>query len=419
VTLPLKRDSQQWLFDHVISETGKVFHFQGPGRGTLPPTVRQHDMISKHLGRIGVRLLEVGRAEQALEHNETALELFFEAANVFGNAQHTILATTEEKRLLHELSIQCYDQVRTLAPYRIERLEIPCPGGQVFANLHLAPGDTPAPCVIFVPGCDMTKEMYPNPISNPALARGMHIISIDGPGQGENNLTGWKLTADNTSAAISAVVDYLLTRSEVDPNRIGILGLSFGNQWAVQAAARDQRFAACAAPWVSFCDKRYLLDSESPRYKQLMAYLTGATSEAELDAIGAAMTIDDDVPNIECPVLMSVGEYDPRSPLDEVYRLVETMTCEWELWVHEDQHHITTPTGRVVASERGMWNIDTYSWALDWMRDRFSKIPMSSPNQVSYIANVGSGPNGTSAHQGSTWTEVYKTSRFMTMTDDA
>jgi hypothetical protein len=46
---PLGRDSQQWVLDYLIQETGKVFHFQGEGRGRLPKRLRSHDMISKHL----------------------------------------------------------------------------------------------------------------------------------------------------------------------------------------------------------------------------------------------------------------------------------------------------------------------------------------------------------------------------------
>ena len=33
---PLARDSQQWMLDYLIQETGRVFHFQGEGRGRLP-----------------------------------------------------------------------------------------------------------------------------------------------------------------------------------------------------------------------------------------------------------------------------------------------------------------------------------------------------------------------------------------------
>ena len=46
----LRRDGQQWEFDRVVKETGRVFHFQPSGRGGLPPSVRMHAMISKHVG---------------------------------------------------------------------------------------------------------------------------------------------------------------------------------------------------------------------------------------------------------------------------------------------------------------------------------------------------------------------------------
>ena len=45
----LARDSQQWMLDYLVQETGKVFHFQGDGRGRLPRSVRSHDMISKEV----------------------------------------------------------------------------------------------------------------------------------------------------------------------------------------------------------------------------------------------------------------------------------------------------------------------------------------------------------------------------------
>ena len=38
---PLARDSQQWMLDYLIRETGKVFHFQGEGRGRLPKRDRK------------------------------------------------------------------------------------------------------------------------------------------------------------------------------------------------------------------------------------------------------------------------------------------------------------------------------------------------------------------------------------------
>jgi dienelactone hydrolase len=404
----LRRDNQQWVFDKTVNETGKVFHFQGPGRGRLPASVKQHDMISKHVAKSAMRLLEIARTEEAIGHRETALELYLEASFVFASAQHPIFENTDEKLQLHALSIHCFDKVRELAPTPIERLVIPWGDRSVFGNLHLLPDRRTAPCVIVIPGCDMTKEMYPSPIANQAMQRGMHVITVDGPGQGECNIAGIHMTADNYADAMVAVVDHLLTRPEVDPDRIVLLGLSFGTHWAVQTVARDHRIKACANMWASMCDKRYLMDQESPRYKQLFAYMTGATTEDEVDAIADAMAVDDVVEQIECPMLISTGEFDPRTPLDELYALYDRMSCPRQLWVHEDQHHMTTTTGRANGSDRGLWDLDSYSWAIDWLRDRLQGKSMSHDGEVCYVTPGGSGPNGTSARPGRSWVDAYR-----------
>ncbi|NND50703.1 MAG: hypothetical protein HKN60_10675, partial [Rhizobiales bacterium] len=48
----LDRDRQQWIFDYMVKTTGRVFHWDEDGR-ELPPSVKSHAQISKHLGRIG------------------------------------------------------------------------------------------------------------------------------------------------------------------------------------------------------------------------------------------------------------------------------------------------------------------------------------------------------------------------------
>jgi len=402
----LKRDGQQWVFDRTIQETGKVFHFQGPGRGYLPRSVHQHDMISKHMGKTGLRLRDRAREADEAGHEMTALELYFDAATVLAQAQHTIFENNDEKKLLHGLSIRSYDRVRELAPTSIEHLEIPWGDGQIYGNLHLCDADGPAPCVITIPGCDMTKEMYPHPLNNHAAQRGLHLLVLDGPGQGECNLDGTKLTADNYEEAVSAAVDYLLTRDEVDPAAIAIFGISFGSFWSFRAAAREPRLRAHVSLWASICDKHYLADVESPRYKQLFAYLTKASSEEELDEILAAMTTHEVAPEIEAPSLLTVGEYDPRSPLQEVEEIYDLMTCERELLIYEDQHHMTTSTGHAVMSDRGIWNLDSYWDAFDWINDRLEGKPMRNPGEVTFMKAGGPGPHAADFVSARDWTEA-------------
>src|SRR5881296_1476813 len=286
---PLARDSQQWMLDYLIQETGKVFHFQGEGRGRLPKSVRNHDMISKHLGLQARKLEATARAEAAAGHPETALDFYFQATVQYAGAQHVIFENNDEKRYLYAGVRRCYEQVIALAPYRIEHIDIPWNGTQVSGNLHLCPGRVAAPLVFYIPGCDTLKEAWPHPFFNAAHQRGMHVLSFDGPGQAESNLRGIRLTADNYEEAASTALDYLVQRPEIDAKRIG----------------------AIAAPASTYCEKYILMDLESPRWKQLFAYLTQASTEAELDAVLGAMTLDGYMARIACPVLLAAGEYDP------------------------------------------------------------------------------------------------------------
>ena len=110
--------------------------------------------------------------------------------------------------------------------------------------------------MFFVPGCDMTKEMSPHPLRNWAVARGMHLFAFDGPGQGEANLRGIKVTDDNYEDAARTAITQLLARPEVDAERLGLFGMSFGSYWSARIAATDDRIKANVLQWASVCDKR-------------------------------------------------------------------------------------------------------------------------------------------------------------------
>lgn len=392
----LSRDHEQWGFDRVIKDTGRVQHFQSDARGPLPKAVRSHAMISKHTGLAATKLEQLAREELDAGHRSTALDLFFEASLAFASAQHPIFSINEEKQLLHRRSIQCYDEVRRLAPYRIERVEVPWESSAVVGNLHLVPGVEPRPCVLFVPGCDMTKEMYPHPRWNHALQRDLHLCSFDGPGQGEANLRNLVLTADNYEAAASAMITELLGRPEI--TEVVVYGISFGSYWALRLAATDDRVRAVVAPWASCCDKYYLMTEESPRYRQLFAHLTRAASEDELLKVMAAMDNRDDLARLTCPAALMVGEYDPRSPLDEVLDLFSEAMGDVELWVFADQHHQVTVTG---ALQPKNWMNDIHAFAMDWLADRIADTPMPHAGHVLYLD--GRGPNAPQPVYGGRW----------------
>ena len=399
----LARDSQQWILDYLIQETGKVFHFQGDGRGRLPRSVRSHDMISKHVGLQARRMEALAQAEVAAGHAETALDFYFQATVLYAGAQHVIFQNNDEKRYLYAGARRCYDQVIALAPYRIEHIDIPWNGTLVSGNLHLCPNKTSAPLVFYIPGCDTLKEAWPHPFFNAAHQRGMHVFSFDGPGQAESNLRGIRLTADNYEDAASTALDYLVQRPEIDTERIGVYGISLGSFWGLRFAARDRRIRAIAAPASTYCEKYILMDLESPRWKQLFAYLTQSSTEAELDEVLSAMTLDGYMTRIACPVLLAAGEYDPRSPIDEVYRMFDQLTAPAELWVFADQHHMPSIGG---TDSAGAPSAPLHGVMCDWLRDRFAGKPLRHPGEVLYVEANSAGANSATVARKRRWYEA-------------
>ena len=71
----LNRDGHQWIYDWIVKETGRVFHWDEEGR-ELPGTVKSHGQISKHLGRQAQRLEKVAQEEEQAGHTSTAFDLY-------------------------------------------------------------------------------------------------------------------------------------------------------------------------------------------------------------------------------------------------------------------------------------------------------------------------------------------------------
>ena len=384
----LDRDRQQWIYDYVVQQSGRVFHWDEPGR-QLPASVRSHAQISKHLGRMAQRLERVAQEEEAAGHGATAFELYHRASATFAQAQHPVLETNDEKRYLHGRCIANYEKVIELAPYPIERVEIPFEGVELQCNFHMVPGKPKAPTVIFIPGCDMTKEMYPDPQVNHAILRGMHLLVMDGPGQGMSNLRGTKLTADNYERSVIAVAKWLQGRKEVDPDKITVFSQSMGSHWGLGVAAMgDPIIKANVDVWASYLDKYYILDTFSPRYKQLFGYLTGAKSEEELDKIVAKMNVEGREKEIKCPILLTSGEYDARAPVELVYDFYDRITAPKELWVYEDTYHMA----RMFPADLGRF--DTHMMCMDWLVDALAGKFKPGHDRKMYLRTGGGGPNG-------------------------
>ena len=97
---------------------------------------------------------------------------------------------------------------------------------------------------------------------------------------------------------------------------------------------------------------------------------------------------------IQCPTLVVTGEYDPRAPISEVYRLMDQMKAPYELWALPDQHHNGSITQKARSS---VWEADIHAFVCDWLRERFEGRPLKHPGKTLWLEPSGAGPNGPGA----------------------
>lgn len=177
-----------------------------------------------------------------------ARENYFIAANYWGSAQWTIVENTEQNLAMNKRKRDCYANYARLAERHVEAAWIPFQGKVLAGWLHLPPGYAGGriPAIINITGMDGFKESTIALYGDRWLNHGFAVLTVEGPGQYEAAIQGIFASVPGWAAAGTAITDWLLARPEIDPNRIGIIGRSFGSFFSTIAFANEPRLRACA-----------------------------------------------------------------------------------------------------------------------------------------------------------------------------
>ena len=106
--------------------------------------------------------------------------------------------------------------------------------------------------MILLGGYDGTAEELYFLNGAAALARGYHVLAFDGPGQGSALLQQGLVLRPDWENVITPVLDHTRTRTDVDTDRIALIGLSLGAHLAPRAASAEHRLAAVIADCGSY-----------------------------------------------------------------------------------------------------------------------------------------------------------------------
>ena len=252
-----------------------------------------------------------GRAFSASDKLERAALYLFTAERMQGHGHPGRMETYRRAR-------ETFDRSTTLGRINRTRVEIPLETGTMPALYTRAAGPGPHPVVVYCNGLDSCKELlYWSRLPEALARRGISTLCVDQPGSGEA-LRLQKLPVDPHSERwASKAVDWLQAQSDVDPDRIGMTGISLGGHFAPRAVAYEPRFASGAVwganhNWAEVQQKRLKREGENPvpHYWAHVMWAFGASDMDDFLAKAADMNLNGHMDGIRVPFLVTHGAQD-------------------------------------------------------------------------------------------------------------
>jgi dipeptidyl aminopeptidase/acylaminoacyl peptidase len=281
--------------------------------------------------------VHAGLAERRLAegHRRSAGEAYLSAAVAYHFSKFVWVLDAERHRRNTDAAIRClYAALEILDP-SAERIEAPLDGATVVANLRRPRGGEPTPLVVLIPGLDSTKEEF-FAWESVFLRRGLATLSLDGPGQGE---TGFRLPIrPDYEVAVTAILDALAGRPELDRQRIAAVGVSLGGHYVVRAAAFEPRIRALAGVSGPY-DFAAGWDSMPSLTRETVAHHTGAGSDEEARTLAHELNLDGVAERVSQPCLVLTGALDRVIGWEQTKRIADGVPgAEWVLY--EDGTHV-------------------------------------------------------------------------------
>ena len=265
-------------------------------------------------------------------HPVSAASFYLRACNYYEMGER--FRTPKDRKALDAFrtGVECFHKFAGLTDMNIEIVEVPFEGGSLpgyFVPAQNARGKR-APCVVFFDGLDVTKEIqYMRGVPD-LVKRGISCLVMDGPGTGEAiRFRNYHLRHDYEAAG-SACIDYLETRADVDPKKIGVVAISLGGYYAPRCASMEPRFAACIAwgaiwdyhaTWKKRIDAAFKTSLSVPGHHIL--WILGVDTLDEALKKLEPYRLDGVVQKMRCPFLIVHGAEDEQIPLAHAQALLD------------------------------------------------------------------------------------------------
>ncbi len=228
-------------------------------------------------------------------------------------------------------------------------VRIPFEGSEIVAYMRLPKGSVGrVPMVIAISGLDSRKETVAETYAA-ILLHGIGFIAVDSPGTGQAPLK----VGPTSERMFSKVIDYLLTRPEVDPKRIAAHGVSFGGYWATKLAiVEHDRLAGVVAqspPIAEFFSEKFTRDGTLGNREYLfdlapafVAVVENATNTDDLYHLLPPLSLAREglIGKPTTPMLIVGGVKDTQVPMADLELLIRNGDVPKDAWINPNGGHL-------------------------------------------------------------------------------
>ncbi len=301
---------------------------------------------------------ELAREAEAKGRRLTAGEAYVRAALCYHFAKFVWMVDLAKHRAAAQKAVASLYAAHRLLDPTAERIEVSLSGVTAVGNLRRPANQARPPLVLLLPGLDSTKEEFFN-WENVFLNRGMATLSLEGPGQGEAGYTTH--IRPDYEVAVTATLDALAGRHDLDLDRVGVAGVSLGGYYAPRAAAFEPRLKAVAAVGGPYNFGACWSDLP-PITRETFVHHSGARDEDEARAKASQLNLQGVLHRITQPFLVVFGKLDRLVP----WQQAERMAAE-------------APGAKLVMYPEGnhVCNNIPYKYrplVADWMREQLMKV---------------------------------------------
>lgn len=307
---------------------------------------------------LAAHLDDVARDKLSTGHLLSACQLSYKAAALYRISHYGLLRFDDEKEALYQTELKIFARALELDKrFTAERVEVPYQQGKLTGWL-MKPvhAGNDIPVIIATGGITGFKEEVHYVITH-FLARGMAVLNIDGPGQGESFYQHGITLEPESENAHGVIIDYLLQRQDVG-NTIGVYGLCMGGLLVARTAVvHHDKVAAC----VSMGGGYELVNpvKEHPGFNDIFSY-RGGLPIGDMPAYLSRFSMDTLSATVECPLLIIHNRPDFLIPSSNVKRIYEeaASTDKQQVYFRGAEHNAHNE------------NAEACALVADWFADR-------------------------------------------------